>query len=301
MLNSIGNKIATARKKMNLSQAELAQFVSISAQAVGKWERGESTPDITTLSRLAEILGVDLNYFAEQVKAVTNESESLPAKAETGTSNPGSADPAIKKRSWDMSLLNLADSDFSGLNNIQEKFSSSNMQRCLFVGADLSDLLLNSNNVDSCDFTNASLQRSRIHNSNLGGNSYKNCNLQEASFSKSNILSCDFSAADFTGASFKTSNFMKNTLTQVRWNKTAFVEMQLQDLVLEGTFEDCSFENCGFYNVKFQQATLINTFFKNNRRFKRVQFIDCKADRITYAFLKSNQADLTGVTLLETP
>ncbi|MCZ4221917.1 helix-turn-helix domain-containing protein [Pedobacter rhodius] len=66
MLNSksIGNKIAMARKKINLSQAELAQRVSISAQAVGKWERGESMPDITMLNRLAEILSVDLNYFS---------------------------------------------------------------------------------------------------------------------------------------------------------------------------------------------------------------------------------------------
>ena len=72
MLNSksIGNKIAIARKKINLSQAELAQQVSISSQAVGKWERGESMPDITTLNRLAEILGVDLNYFSKSFQTV---------------------------------------------------------------------------------------------------------------------------------------------------------------------------------------------------------------------------------------
>ena len=50
--------------------------------------------------------------------------------------------------------------------------------------------------------------------------------------------------------------------------------------------------------VKFQNATLLNTFFKNNDRMKRVQFIDCKVDKITYAFLKSNQANMTGITLL---
>ena len=38
--------------------------------------------------------------------------------------------------------------------------------------------------------------------------------------------------------------------------------------------------------------------FKNNRKFKRVQFINCKVDKITYAFLKSNQANLTGIILL---
>src|SRR4051812_15432407 len=66
MLNSksIGNKIAGARKKIDLSQAELAERVSISPQAVGKWERGESMPDIMVLNKLAEIFGVDLNYFS---------------------------------------------------------------------------------------------------------------------------------------------------------------------------------------------------------------------------------------------
>lgn len=71
MLNSksIGDKIATARKKSNLSQAELAQKILISPQAVGKWERGESLPDITILNRLAEIFGVDLNYFSNSFQS----------------------------------------------------------------------------------------------------------------------------------------------------------------------------------------------------------------------------------------
>ena len=59
----IGNKIAEARKKINISQAQLAERLFISSQAVGKWERGESMPDIITFNRLAEILGVDLNLF----------------------------------------------------------------------------------------------------------------------------------------------------------------------------------------------------------------------------------------------
>ena len=50
--NSIGNKITEARKKINISQAQLADRLFISPQAVGKWERGESMPDIITLERL---------------------------------------------------------------------------------------------------------------------------------------------------------------------------------------------------------------------------------------------------------
>ncbi|MDD2688059.1 MAG: helix-turn-helix transcriptional regulator [Bacteroidales bacterium] len=69
----IGNKIAEARKKLTISQAQLAQKLFISPQAVGKWERGESMPDIITLNRLAEILGVDLNYFSEDKETVDTE------------------------------------------------------------------------------------------------------------------------------------------------------------------------------------------------------------------------------------
>lgn len=31
---------------------------------------------------------------------------------------------------------------------------------------------------------------------------------------------------------------------------------------------------------------------------KQVEFIDCKADKITYAFLKNNLPNLKGITLL---
>lgn len=167
MLNSksIGDKIATARKKTNLSQAELAQQVSISSQAVGKWERGESMPDITTLNRIAEILGVDLNYFSESFHSTDNEVTNIKSLTKQSIESPSGGQK--KKLSWDMSKLNLVDSDFSGLNNLHEKFGSSNMQRCLFIGSNMSGLLLNSNNVDGCDFTNSDISNSQIQSSNL--------------------------------------------------------------------------------------------------------------------------------------
>ena len=294
--NSIGNKIANARKKVNLSQAELAQQVAISPQAVGKWERGESMPDILTLNRLAEILGVDLNYFSESFQSQAPDVTSIESLTKQPTESSSGGQP--NKLNWDMSKLNLVDSDFSGLKNLHEKFSSSNMQRCLFIGSDMSGLLLNGNNIDGCDFTDSDISNSQIQGSNLGVNLFKNCSLKETEFSKSNINACDLSDADFTKATFRASNFMKNTIVKATWNRTSFIEMQIQDIVFEGTLDGCFFENCAFYGVKFQNATLINTFFKNNKKFKRVQFIDCKVDKITYAFLKTNQANMTGITLL---
>ena len=298
---SIGDKIAAARKNVHLSQADLAQQVSISAQAVGKWERGESMPDITTLNRLAEILGVDLNYFSEGFIPIANRpSETVMTNIDSLPKQTDESSNGTEQRrlNWNMSELNLVDSDFSGLSNLHEKFSSSNIQRCLFVGSDMAGLLLNSNNVDDCDFTNSDISNSRFQNSNVGNNKFKNCSLVGTEFLKCNINACDFAEADFTRATFRLSNFSKNTLSNATWISTSFVDLQIRDIVFEGTLDGCFFENCSFYGVTFQNATLLNTFFKNNKKFKRVKFVDCKADRITYAFLKTNQADLTGVTLV---
>lgn len=292
----IGAKIAEARKKTNISQAQLAEKLFISSQAVGKWERGESMPDITTFNRLAEILGVDLNYFSENFHSI----EDGVTKIESITKLPPESliDEPKKKPNWDMSKLNLLDSDFSGLTNLHEKFSSSNMQRCLFVGSNMSGLILSSNNIEGCDFSESNISNSQIQSSTLNNNLFKNCSLNETKFFKSNIGNCDFSGADFSKTTFSSCNFSKNVIVNAKWNSTSFTEMQIQNIVFEGTFDGCFFENCAFYGVKFQNATLLNTFFKNNKKFKRVKFIDCKVDKITYAFLKSNQADLTGIAIL---
>ncbi len=291
----IGNKIAEARKKISISQAQLAQRLFISSQAVGKWERGESMPDIITFTRLAEILGVDLNYFSESHQSASTEmapAESLvqqPAELPSGQQK--------KKPGWDMSRWNMVDADFSGLKNLHEKFSSSNMQRCLFIGSDMSGLLLKSNNVDSCDFSGSDISGSHIQNSNLLNNLFKDCSLTEAEFSGSNIMGCDFSGADFTGTAFKSGGFQNNTMANAVWNRTSFNAMQIADIIFDGIMEDCSFENCLFTRVTFQNSTFIDTFFKN-KSLKRIRFIDCKADKLTYAFLKNGKADLAGISLL---
>ena len=74
--------------------------------------------------------------------------------------------------------------------------------------------------------------------------------------------------------------------------------MQLHEITFEGILNDCYFENCTFKKVTFSNTTLVNTFFKG-KSLKRIQFVNCKADKLTYAFLKNGKADLTGVTLLQ--
>ncbi|GGH13140.1 helix-turn-helix domain-containing protein [Sphingobacterium alkalisoli] len=322
----IGNKIAEARKKLNISQAQLAEYLFISPQAVGKWERGESMPDITTFNRLAEILGVDLNYFSDNFQS--SAIEKRPSESLIKQSADLQAEKQTEKLSWNMSRGNWVDANFSGLENLHEKFSSSNMQRCKFIGSDLAGLLLKSNNIDSCDFSGSDIQNSHIQNSHLNNNIFKACSLNNTEFSRSHINSCDFSSVNFTGTKFlesytygcnftgvdftrvviksggftgvagKSGDLERNTIVNAVWNHTSFVDTQIADITFTDTLEDCYFENCEFTRVTFQKATLINTFFKNNKKLKRTQFIDCKADRITYEFLKQGNADLTGITLL---
>lgn len=301
MLTSImiGNKILEARKKKNLSQSQLAQQLSVSSQAVGKWERGESMPDIITFSRLAEILDVDLNYFSEKFQSEVT--ENVNSVLSVDPSSELTSEKKRRKFGWDMSSGNWVDADFSGLKNLQEKFSSSNMQKCLFIGSEMSGLLLKSNNVDSCDFTSSDISSSRIHNSNITNSLFRDCSLKEAEFSGSYIKGCDFLGADFTDAVFKSSALLKNTIEGAVLNHTAFLTTQFSDIVFDGTLNDCSFENCDFSGVTFRNATLINIFIRNknlNKSMKRIRFIDCKADKLTYAFLKTGKADLSGITLL---
>ncbi|WP_057938000.1 helix-turn-helix domain-containing protein [Algoriphagus resistens] len=292
----IGNKIAEARKKATISQAQLAEQLFISPQAVGKWERGESMPDITTFNRLAEILGVDFNYFSENFRSsVTG---AVPNEPLVKQSAELQDEKQKGKLSWDMSQGNWVDADFSGLKNLHEKFGSSNMQRCLFIGSDLSGLLLKGNNVDGCDFSGSDISNSHIQNSYLLGNLFKGSSLKETEFSKSYVKGCDFSGTDFSGSVIKSGGFEKSSMVDAVWNSTSFNATYIADIVFNGTFEDCCFENCAFTRVTFQDATLINTFFKNNKKLKRIRFIDCKADRMTYEFLKQGKADLTGITLI---
>ncbi len=55
MDETLGKRIAAHRKALGLTQDALAEQLGITAQAISKWENGQSCPDITMLPKLAEI------------------------------------------------------------------------------------------------------------------------------------------------------------------------------------------------------------------------------------------------------
>ena len=59
----LDTKIAELRKEKGISQEQLAEVLSTTRQAVSKWERGESYPDIDRLKELAVYFNVSIDYL----------------------------------------------------------------------------------------------------------------------------------------------------------------------------------------------------------------------------------------------
>ncbi|MFR6186637.1 MAG: helix-turn-helix domain-containing protein [Lawsonibacter sp.] len=55
-----GALIRRLRRELGLTQLQLAGRLGVSDKAVSKWERGLGSPEVSTLPRLSQVLGVDL-------------------------------------------------------------------------------------------------------------------------------------------------------------------------------------------------------------------------------------------------
>ncbi len=58
MEQTLGKRIMANRKRLGLTQDQLAERLGVTAQAVSKWENDQSCPDIGTLPKLAALFGV---------------------------------------------------------------------------------------------------------------------------------------------------------------------------------------------------------------------------------------------------
>lgn len=59
----LNEKILTLRKKMGLSQEELAEKLNVSRQAVSRWEVGSAQPDASNVLQLSKLFGVTADYL----------------------------------------------------------------------------------------------------------------------------------------------------------------------------------------------------------------------------------------------
>ena len=61
--NIVAKNITELRLLNNMTQMELAEKLNYSDKTISKWERAESTPDISVLVEIANLLFRSVQYF----------------------------------------------------------------------------------------------------------------------------------------------------------------------------------------------------------------------------------------------
>ena len=61
--DAMGRRINQSRREQGITQEQLAEMASISTSFVGHIERGEKTPSLETIVKIADSLGLSLDYL----------------------------------------------------------------------------------------------------------------------------------------------------------------------------------------------------------------------------------------------
>lgn len=78
--------IVNIRKREGLTQAQLAERLYVTRQAVSKWERGKGTPDLEILKKISDSFQLSMDYLTgktTEIKGVVCQSCGMLMKDET--------------------------------------------------------------------------------------------------------------------------------------------------------------------------------------------------------------------------
>lgn len=92
---SLAEKLVTLRKQKGLTQLDLAEKLSVSRQAISRWEVGSAVPSTDNLKVLTELYGVTLDYLL-------NEGTVLPCEQ---VENHEESQNNGQKRCWGIRLI----------------------------------------------------------------------------------------------------------------------------------------------------------------------------------------------------
>lgn len=78
----VAKNIAELRLLNNMTQMELAEKLNYSDKTISKWERAESSPDISVLVEIANLFGVTLDYLvrSENIEETVKENKQKETK-----------------------------------------------------------------------------------------------------------------------------------------------------------------------------------------------------------------------------
>ena len=104
----IGRFIAERRKINNLTQAELAERLSITDRAVSKWENGRSMPDSSIMLALCKELKISVNDLLNgEVVSVENYNEKLEKQLLEVIKQKEEADKRLLALEWVVGILSV--------------------------------------------------------------------------------------------------------------------------------------------------------------------------------------------------
>lgn len=129
----VGSYISKLRKERDWTQMEMADKLNVSHQAVSKWERGDSLPDIGTLMTIGQTFGVSID---ELMNGGSDEDSSLYIK-NFGHVMKGFSESRHEEVS---SMINTGEADMEGLVNAAPLLKSSELTK---VTSKLDTRLLN--------------------------------------------------------------------------------------------------------------------------------------------------------------
>ena len=263
----ISERIAIARKEKNMSQTDLAKLLNMSAQNVSKWERGESLPDVITLSVLAKALGKDVAYFYDET---VGGADASPA---------ATADTDGKQRA----VLNESRGKWKNMD-----FAGAVMDRYDFKFA----------RFENCNFAAADLKKSKMPYTEFLRCELSAGNFAACEFFRADFKNCELAGTDFSDAVIKNSDFTDCVI------KNAVFDGAAQEAT---SYDSCRIENVRFAKQDFRSATFTKTVFTNCTftdcsfmacKFKNAEFRNCRADKISYNFLLTVKAPVQGIEII---
>lgn len=69
------NQLKLMRSRKGMTQEEVAEQVGVSRQAVAKWEKGDTLPDVESCVKLADLYGVPLDMLVRGLKEENQSAE----------------------------------------------------------------------------------------------------------------------------------------------------------------------------------------------------------------------------------
>ncbi|MDF2674388.1 MAG: transcriptional regulator, family [Clostridiales bacterium] len=124
-LQGFSERFTNLRKERGLTQEELAVRFGVTPQAISKWERGTSYPDIDLLCSIGKIMDCSLDYLLD-IEVKNNLIESNDEVAQKRLLQNILADPLVFETGAGLVYLLIEEKnkDFSGIQAIRERLAA---------------------------------------------------------------------------------------------------------------------------------------------------------------------------------